>query len=211
LYALLLVAGFYLQARPEPGVPLNRPFSRFPNRVAQWRQVGEDRLDAETLAVLRPTDYLSRTYTDESGNRVTLYLGYHGGGEGSGEVHSPRHCLPGTGWQPVSSRTRKLDPGGQDINAMVAVYGKEDIREVFLYWFEVPGGSTPDEFRLKCEQLFNTLLHNRKDVLFVRISVPARKGVESAEETAARFAREFAPVIRDFLPRSEGEEGIRGG
>lgn len=199
LYALLIAAALLTFGRADVAVPLSRPLSEFPSRVGGWVLAGEERMGEDVLNVLKPTDYLSRTYTDDSGNRVHLYLGYHGGGKGVGEVHSPRNCLPGAGWQQLGGEAEGFTSDGRGVNAMAVTYGKEGARQFFFYWFQIGPVSTASEYRMKFEQLSRKLFHNRKDVLFVRISLPETGNAEAARGAARRFAKDFEPVIRTLI------------
>jgi hypothetical protein len=93
---LLLGAAAYIVYTPrdliEPGIPA---LSSFPKHVGQWIAVHDTMFDEPTLKVLRPTDYLMRTYRNSPGKQITLYVGYHSGGASSGPIHSPKNCLPG--------------------------------------------------------------------------------------------------------------------
>lgn len=199
LLALLLSAIALIDGREVAAMRTTAPLSEFPRSVAGWSSLGDEVFDTAIIEVLKPTDYLARTYSKPGGERVNVYLGYHGGGKDSGEVHSPRHCLPGSGWQLVETSPTVIDTPAGKVNAAAALYAKGESRQLFLYWFEVGGTSTPSEYRMKYEQTVGTLAKNRKDVLFVRLAAPVTTSVEAASASATAFAREAAPSIRRML------------
>jgi EpsI family protein len=201
LYALLGVTAFYLLSHNDLAVPMNRPFSAFPTSIKGWRMVSEARFSENVLNILKPTDYLSRRYAAPDGRPVNLYLGYHGGGKGSGGIHSPKHCLPGSGWYEVSSGQTTIGLEGTHMKLVRAVYQKGDERELFLYWFQVRDDCLSDEYSLKFAEILNSLLHRRRDSTFVRVSVPFETDEKGAMEVGCAFIRDARPVINEFLPK----------
>jgi EpsI family protein len=201
LFHLLLVATWlFLTLRSSLAVPAARPLVEFPVAFQGWRMVAQERFDAEVMSVLKPTDYLSRRYEAANGGKVTLYIGYHDGGPRSGEIHSPRHCLPGAGWQQLStSRTVLGQPHGA-IHLARAVYQKGQSKELFFYWFQVRGESIADEYRLKLASITGALAHGRKDASFIRVSVPFEADEQEAAATGVSFIRELYPLLREFIP-----------
>jgi EpsI family protein len=198
---LLLAAGAYIhfvEARP---ILLERPLVEFPARVGEWRMVREDVFSQEIMAILRPTDYMSRDYMDVKGNRVTLYIGYHGGRKGDGGIHSPRNCLPSAGWYTNSSGLVPIRlHDGRDIEIADTVMSKEATTISFYYWYQVRGGILTDEYALKLSEMWNSLVARRKDAAFIRVSMPVAAGDDGISETLNDFVRTFYPVISEWLP-----------
>jgi EpsI family protein len=153
------------------------------------------------LGVLKATDYLFREYTDAGGRKVGLYIGYHGGGKDGGEIHSPKHCLPGSGWYEVSSHRGVLETPKGTINLVRAVYQKGESRELFIYWFQVRDRSISNEYSLKIVEIFNSARQNRRDASFIRVSVPFETDRDQAVATGEQFIRDFEPLFREYLPQ----------
>jgi EpsI family protein len=201
VYALLTAAGLFVYLHGDLAVPVNRPLAEIPQQQGVWRMVNQTRFDDQVLEVLKPTDYLARSYVDRDGNRLGFYLGYHGGGPDSGPIHSPKHCLPGSGWQEISTETGALSVGGQNINHVRAVYQNGYNRELFLYWFQVKGKTLGNEYALKVAEMVNSVFHNRRDSAFIRISLPFTEDQDKAVALAEQFVRDFYPHIVEVLPR----------
>jgi EpsI family protein len=160
----------------------------------------ESQLSGEVQSVLKASDVLMRQYVNAQGERVELYIGYHDGGKGSGEIHSPKHCLPGSGWHEVSSARTQLASAAGRLNLVRSVYQKGDSSELFLYWFQVRDKSLSEEFSLKGAQIANSVLHRRRDASFIRISVPFQTDEKKAVAIGERFVTDFLPAIRSILP-----------
>jgi EpsI family protein len=168
--------------------------------IKGWRMVSQVEFNARIIDVLKPTDYLSRTYVESDGQLAELYIGYHGGGKGVGEIHSPKHCLPGSGWYATTAQQTRLDVDGRTINLVETVYQKGNSKELFLYWFQVKERSITSEYSLKLSEIINSLLYRRRDASFVRISIPVDGSLEQATTAGEKFVRDLYPVILGFLP-----------
>ncbi len=201
VYILLGITAIYILTHSDIAVPMNRPFADFPAAVSGWRMVSQSELSGDVLDVLKPTDYLSRVYESPDGRRVDLFLGYHGGGKGSRGIHSPKHCLPGSGWFEAATGKTSIEAGGENINLVRSVYRKGGESTLFLYWFQVRGRSLTDEYSLKLAEIWNSMTQRRRDSTFVRISMPCGADDRKAMVSATQFIKDFYPVIRDFLPK----------
>ena len=201
LFVLLGLAAFYVYTRSEADVPINQPLDQFPQKMADWSMTGQARFDERVLAVLLPTDYLSRFYVNSVGNKLSLYIGFHNGGPDSGPIHSPKHCLPGSGWNRLKQQRRLVNVGGVDIPYVSAIYQKDSEKQLFLYWFQVRDRIVTNEYALKLAMIKNSVLSNRRDSAFIRLSVVVTDGEEKATRIGEQFIRDFFPAIRESLPR----------
>ncbi|WP_035105689.1 exosortase C-terminal domain/associated protein EpsI [Desulfohalovibrio reitneri] len=197
---LVACAGAFMHLHEDVAVPLARPLEQFPASHEGWRMVGQSQLSSGEIQVLRPTDYLARRYRHEDGHTVDLFIGYFSGSEEAGGIHSPRNCMPGSGWTQLSSTPTSLDVGGEQVNLVKAVYGMGQTRDMLLYWFQMRDLTLNDEYSLKIREVLNSALHRRRDESFVRISTPVRGTKDAAWEAGTRFVRDFYPVIDGFLP-----------
>jgi EpsI family protein len=201
LFVLLGLAALYVYTRSEAAVPVNKSLDLFPQKAGDWTMTGQARFDERVLAVLLPTDYLSRSYVDSRGNKLSLYIGFHDGGPNSGPIHSPKQCLPGGGWNHLSAEVRNLAVKGETISYVGAIYQKDIEKQLFLYWFQVRDQILTNEYALKLAMAKNSFLSNRRDSAFIRLSVMATDGEEPAIEIGEQFIRDFYPAIREALPR----------
>lgn len=201
VYTLFAAAALVITLHRDTAVPTNRPFSEFPEKVQSWQMSKRNEFSENILGVLKVTEYLSREYTGSGGKTVSLYIGYHGGGKDSGEIHSPKHCLPGSGWHEISTRRGVLATAGGALNLVRAVYQKGENRELFLYWFQVRDRSISNEYSLKMAEIVNSALYRRRDASFIRVSVPFESDLDQAVAMGEQFIRDFEPLFRKFLPQ----------
>uniref|UniRef100_I2Q349 EpsI family protein n=1 Tax=Desulfovibrio sp. U5L TaxID=596152 RepID=I2Q349_9BACT len=199
IYCLFLATAGYIALHRERAEPLARPLADFPARVGAWRTVHQEQFSQELLDVLRPSDYLSRRYLGPDGKTVNLYIGYHDGAQGSGPIHSPKNCLPGSGWFEVASRPVEFDVGGERVRLTQAIYRQGERQELFVYWFMVRGEVLSTEIGLKLAEIANSVQHGQRGASFVRLNLGAQNDPAEAASVAESFIKQAYPVIHFFL------------
>lgn len=202
VFVMLIIVALYMNLHSDVSVPPNRPLREFPVQLKTWRMEGQSEFSADVLGVLKPTDYIYRHYKGADGKTVSLYIGYHGGGKESGVIHSPRNCLPGSGWYEISAKRGTLEiPSGGSVKLVRSVYQKGENKELFLYWFQARGHSMNDEFSLKLAEIIGSLFYRRRDTSFIRVSVPFEGDDSSTLSRGEQFVRDITPTIQEFLPQ----------
>lgn len=201
VYVLIIIVGLYVNLHADDPIPINRSLSEFPSTLGHWQMLNDATFSENILKVLKPTDYLARDYINTAdGSQVHLYVGYYNGSKDAGGIHSPKHCLPGSGWYEVVSGKLPVELNERTEHVVRAVYQKGEYKALFLYWFQMKGKVLNNEFALKFGEITNSLRYGRRDEAFIRISVPSVTNQQQAEDIAIRFVREFKPVIDSFLP-----------
>lgn len=200
VYLLLIVTALFIYTHETVAVPVNKPLAEIPSRFDGWTMAGQSRFSPDVLANLKPTDYLSRVYKDTAGNRVNLYLGYHAGGPESGPIHSPKHCLPGSGWFELSEAKRTLQVSDGELPLVQAVYQHGDRKEMFYYYYQVKGQTLSNEYSLKLAEITNSIFYNRRDSAFIRISIQFHGDSDMAAVIGDDFVRKIYPHISSVLP-----------
>src|SRR5918997_947512 len=95
LLVLILVAGVLVNAWAYLGEAHveRKELKDFPQSIGAWQKTGNDqRLDAETLKVLRASDYLLRDFRKSDGRVVNFYVGYYASQRSGATYHSPLNC-----------------------------------------------------------------------------------------------------------------------
>src|SRR5579863_7286530 len=77
-----------------------------PLQVGSWKASGPDQsLTPSDEAVLKPDEYILRDYVDGGSARsVSLFVAYFKSLQNTYGPHSPRICLPGSGWLVSSNK-----------------------------------------------------------------------------------------------------------
>lgn len=176
--------------RADRHLPLREPLAAAVPDTAD-RFVGKDlSITAAELKVASPNAYLLRDYYipgDTSlAHTFTLYIGYYDHQTQGRTIHSPKNCLPGSGWEPLSSRTEVLStPEGPAPVNRYLLQNHED-RSLVLYWYQGRGRVASNEYLVKWQLLRDAALRRRSDEALVRIIVPVVGGDEDAAWKLAR-------------------------
>jgi EpsI family protein len=190
---LLLVAGTgaLAAAARRPGIAVPPQLAALPYQVDAWMGRDAAGLDAETVRLLAADTYLNRTYSNTSAAPLGLYIAYYSRPKPGVSIHSPLHCLPGTGWEPLDVAT--LDVGSGKARRLVVRKNRD--RAVVLYWYAIHGRVLASEAISKAWLLHDSIRLGRSDAALVRIVVPVAGTTEAAERRALTFARDVLPYL----------------
>jgi EpsI family protein len=199
LLATLLVVQF---RSPGEAIQMRQPFSTFPTRLGAWRGQEDTILAPDVLSMLKMSDYLMRRYDDAGGHPIWLYVGYWQSQRKGGDIHSPKNCLPGGGWEPIEASRLSIRVPGRDAPISVNRYliQKDNRMQVTLYWFQTQGKVVAGELGAKIELVRNALFRNRTDGALVRLSAPVQDGVEQTTERLVGYVQVLYPVLHEYLP-----------
>lgn len=175
-----------------------RELKYFPAAVGDWKQEGADqRFDAQTISVLRASDYLLRSYRRNGGPRASLYIGYYQTQRDGATYHSPLNCLPGSGWNMLDPAMIAIDtPDGKRFEANKYVIENSGHRELMIYWYQGRGRAVASEYWGKIYTVVDSVRLRRSDAAMVRVTVP----ITGSDEAALQSAKEFAAVTSGALP-----------
>jgi EpsI family protein len=175
-----------------------RELKDFPVQTGDWKQEGGDqRFDAETMNVLRASDYVLRGYRRSNGLRANLYIGYYATQRDGATYHSPLNCLPGAGWTLLQPGTVTITlPDGKNFDANKYVIQNGDYRELMIYWYQGRGRTVASEYWGKIYTVLDSVRLRRSDAAMVRVTVP----ITGTETAALDSAKEFAALTSEALP-----------
>jgi EpsI family protein len=178
-----------------------RPLSALPAQIGAWHAVGDDELSPEVRRVLRADDVLARTYEVLPGTRVQMFVAYYRTQRAGESMHSPRNCLPGSGWEPISISLIAADLGGRKEKLNRYLVEKEDKRLLVIYWYQEHNRIIADAYSGKLYLMWDSIRLHRRDGALVRFSVPVNPGMDEEEKTKTilQFIRVAAPEITRVL------------
>ena len=172
LGTLLLLGGTLVAAlRPSP-LPdsLQQPLTTISPEIAGWKMSKAEDL---APAAMQATSYLARSYVKDE-DSLGLLIAFHNSHQGAVNVHSPKNCLPGDGWEiwKTASITLPFDGRPVVIN-QYSVY-KMDQRKTVLYWYQSRNRVIANEYLAKLMLMRDGLLEGRTSGSFVRIAMADR-------------------------------------
>lgn len=202
LLALQAVA-FYSTSTPEVDLRMEK-LETFPQESGGWRTVAEYPIEKEVQDVLRADDTLNRSYaTADNRKGANLFIAFFRSQKTGASPHSPKNCLPGSGWTPLGSGTLRVNvpdwPEPVTVNRYVVARG--DQRTLVLYWYQTAHRVVASEYLAKIWLVLDSLRYRRSDTALVRVVALDETGRGGGEEAAVSFVQEFFPLIRQALPR----------
>jgi EpsI family protein len=200
---VVIQAVFFYTASHGENTPLPASLTTFPAVLGPWQKVQEGVIDQDTRDVLRADDIMSRVYADGK-SRPELFIAYFKTQRQGQSPHSPKNCLPGSGWQTVAAETGRVDVPveGGPIHINQYVVSKGEAQSVVFYWYQSQGRVIADEFAAKFYLVSDSIRHHRSDTALVRVVVPIfQNRTKEAEQTGYEFIESAYPVVRAFLPQ----------
>jgi len=200
---LLLSFGLRVWLSAAPITPIRQPLADFPRQVGNWQMLQNQAIDDETLGILKADDYLQRLYRNSNGQYASIFVAYYRSQQAGESMHSPRNCLPGSGWEPVENDRIVLgtDADGRAVQLNRYVVENGGQRAVVLYWYQEHGRIIASEYWGKLYMIWDTIRSGRRDGAIVRVTVPMLgKGDSSATNAALDLVQTSTPYLPRFLP-----------
>jgi EpsI family protein len=197
----------------QPVIPERRSFQDFPLQIGDWGCAEPQRMAPAVERNLGVTDYLLCDFVRRDPLAfVNVYLGYHatqireeGGGAGENSIHPPAHCLPGSGWEVISSQDVLLDtPGLPQSPAPVKrlVIAKGEDRSVVYYWYQSRGRVISKDWEKIVFMGLDRALRGRTDGSLIRFTIPIQHNDEkAADATFQDLAPRILAHVPDYIPR----------
>ncbi len=199
---LLTFVFLYYVSRGEAIHP-NQPFSSFPKQIGEWRGK-ESFFDEKTLAVLGVDDYFLGNYLAPDGFWIHLYVGFYQSQSEGDQIHSPKNCMPGAGWNITRTELEELDiPGNtpEKIKVIKLIVQKGEQKQVMLYWFQSGGRVIASEYMQKIYMVIDSITRRRTDGSFVRLIAPVIGNDEEASLIRLKsFAGKLMPILHEYIP-----------
>lgn len=197
------IALFYAAPTAEY-TPHPPPLTSFQHDLPGWQMTQESQIDAYTESFLKADDTLSRAYTGADGP-LTFFVAFFKSQRGGVTPHSPKICLPGSGWTPEESRTISLSVPGErgpiPVNRYIVRHGGD--RSLVLYWYSTAHHVVADEYASKLFLMYEGLRYRRSDEAVYRVIVPITRGEAAAEADGVRFIQTlYAPLKRQMWSQS---------
>ena len=199
--ALVLVGGIFAMHsfRPKIAAAPHWPLREFPSEIGLSHS--QDRpFETQVVRAIGADDYINRVYLGSTPS-IELYIGYYKDQRSGDRIHSPKNCLPGSGWEPVhSSRVQIGSEGGVAVLVNEYLVAQGARRNLVLYWYQSRGRIVASEYVAKFLLIADGLKNRPTDGAMVRIWTTAADGEETAQARAVEFANSVYPQVDEFLP-----------
>jgi EpsI family protein len=216
---LLLQAALFYTASHGDSRPLQKPLQDFPEKLPGWQMLTQGVVDKDTMDVLKADDAMSRVYlkVPASDSRVLtreqrdamaasaqdLFIAYFSTQQQGQSPHSPKNCLPGSGWQPLETGeiTVPIPALSSAITINKYVISKGENQSLVLYWYQSHGRVVANEFAAKFYLVADSLRYHRSDTALVRVIAPViHDDLAGALDGATSFVQSVFPAVYHYLP-----------
>lgn len=197
-------AAYYMIPKTERSFTA-RPLAQFPKQIDSWQAVAEFPMESEVQAVLKADDSLNWSYAKPGiPTSVNLFVAFFRSQAAGAAPHSPKNCLPGSGYTPESSGFVEIPiPAlGETIQVNRYLVARGESKTLVLYWYQTPKRIVASEYAAKFWLAADSVRYRRSDTSLVRVIVPVGPvSVEEADRLTQGFVQSLLPVLNQYLPR----------
>jgi EpsI family protein len=197
---VVLTVAFHSVSHGE-NIPDHRPLASFPLTIGLWQ--GQNVIiDSRLVEGLKADDMLTRTYESANDAPLALYIAYFNSQRQGQTIHSPKNCLPGSGWTAVESRRETMDVGaGEKVNLNRYIVQNGIERQLVLYWYQSHGRMIASEYVAKMDLVLDAIQLNRTDGALVRVSIPIEDDPAATEQVARGFVGQIYGLLPEYIPQ----------
>ncbi|HSJ13150.1 MAG TPA: EpsI family protein [Longimicrobiales bacterium] len=130
----------------------------------------------------------------------TVYVGYYESQAQGRTIHSPKNCLPGGGWEPLTSGRETIATGLGAVTVNRYLIANGEAKSLVLYWYQGRGRVEANEYTVKWDLLRDQALLGRSDEALVRVIVPVHTTEDEAFAQAERVAKQLVEHVDRALP-----------
>ena len=179
------------RTRPVGSVSL----AGIPRRIEGLEAGADRKLPQGTEERLAATKYLDRSYS-MPGLTLDVFIAYYAEQRAGESMHSPRNCLPGSGWE--ISQADLVGLPGRRRQAVVNRYAIRNgaDRRVVLYWYQTRRRVMANELFVKGYLIWDVMRDGDHSGSLVRVVMPDRP---AAEAVGRRFASRLIDALDDCL------------
>jgi EpsI family protein len=171
---------------------LTQPLDTIDTQIAGFAGNDSPALDQRVLSRLLCDAYLSRVYRKPE-MQADVFIAYYAQQRAGESMHSPKHCLPGAGWEIWDYATTDIAVGGRSVKVNKYSISHDSDRMLVLYWYQSKARIIASEYLGKILLARDAFLQNSTAGSIVRIIVPDRPG---ALDEARSFASGLIPQVQ---------------
>lgn len=176
---------------------LTQPLDSISRDIQGFMGSDNPSLNDHVLERLKCSSYLARTYV-KGGVNADLFIAYYAEQRAGESMHSPKHCLPGSGWEIWDYGSTSVDANGHSFEVNKYSIQNAGDRRLVLYWYQSKGRIIASEYTGKLLLARDALFQNSTAGSIVRIIVRDQPG-------ALQSARDLASGVIPQVQREFGE------
>jgi EpsI family protein len=181
-------------------MPLAEPLDSIPmtlgGRAGKNLEIAEDERVAAGM-----TSYIFRVF-EEGPSPISVYVGYYDHQTQGKTIHSPKNCLPGSGWEALEAAPIAVTTANGPVTVNRYLLQNKNQQALVFYWYQGRGRVAASEYQVKWELLRDAALRGRSEEALVRVVVFLNDKVteRQAVDQANRVAADLVPAVFRSLP-----------
>ena len=195
----------YTAVSRAESVPSVRPLFEFPTTFGAWNMVRDMPIEKEVQDILKADDTLNRVYVNPAHRiEANLFIAFFKTQRTGQSPHSPKNCLPGSGWEPTQTGFLSISvPGRAEpilANRYVVAHGDE--KAVVIYWYQSHQRIIASEYAAKLWLVADSIRYHRSDTALVKLVLPVpNNDADAATAVGVDLAKSVFPDLIKQLPR----------
>jgi EpsI family protein len=198
---ILLCAFVLLQTMSHgEAIVARQPLHDLPYALGDWTGA-EQPVEQQVVQAVGVSDYTNRIYSHLAEPPVQLYVGYYASQRTGDTIHSPKNCLPGSGWDPIQSGYATISvPTGRHIVVNEYVIQRDQDKQLVFYWYQGRGRVVASEYAGKFWMVADAISRNRTDGALVRVITPMNDNEDRARARLTDFTQTLFPSLDQSIP-----------
>jgi EpsI family protein len=174
---------------------LLEPLETIPLSLGGWDAVADAPVLPRIADKLNATTLISRSYKRDA-REMALFVAYYAQQRAGESMHSPKNCLPGTGWIFLEQDRTSVPIDGKpvDVNFVRIQNGRSKM--AMIYWYQSRRRIVASEYMGKLLTMRDALFDGRTAGSLVRVMLP---DAPDAADDMRRFAALLIPEIQRCL------------
>ena len=171
--------------------PLAVPLDQIDSKIGAWTAAGDQTLPAPTLHALAAASYLVRTYRKDQ-SQLDLFIAFYAQQRAGESMHSPKHCLPGAGWEIWKHDSAFIPVHGRQVQINKYSIQNAGARMLMFYWYQSKTRIVASEYLGKILLAEDTILSGHTAGSIVRIMLP---DTPASSADGLTFATRLIPEV----------------
>lgn len=159
----------------RPSTALAEPLEGIPFEVAGFSASDNPPIQESVLKELKATSIITRTYR-KAGMAADVFVAFYAQQRAGESMHSPKHCLPGSGWEIWDYDSVEIPSGNQRFTVNKYSISHDVDRRLVLYWYQSKSRVFASEYLGKLLLARDALMQNGTAAAIVRVIVPDKPG-----------------------------------
>ncbi|HSE46109.1 MAG TPA: EpsI family protein, partial [Gemmatimonadales bacterium] len=131
-----------------------------------------------------------------------VYVGYYDHQTQGKTIHSPKNCLPGSGWEALEAAPIAVTTANGPVTVNRYLLQNKNQQALVFYWYQGRGRVAASEYQVKWELLRDAAVRGRSEEALVRVVVFLNDKVTESQavDQASRVAADLVPAVFRSLP-----------